>query len=440
MLGLDIRRLVPWAAIFGLVGCGGESLAPSDAGSDANVASLCTPNAVVSCYSGIPETRDVGICHGGTRTCNAEGTGYLANCSGEVLPMEETCGNGLDDDCDGTTDTVPDLDGDGFTRCDGDCCEDGAECGTPAAINPAAVEIVTPDGAIVFDDDCDGMVDEVEPACDTGLSLDDADASHAGAALDVCSTVGVDGARFGLVSARYTQADGTPLTTPLQHGLTSAFGTNVTPRQGERLLVLSTGRARDADDVDACGTSSCSNHGGTALPAGCPISSNACTANLSSAAADDVALELTLKAPSNAVGFSIDVAFYTFEYPSYVCASYADQFVALVNPSPSGAVSGNIVFDTQTTPLSANFASIDYCSTCTLGTTALAGTGFDNWSPAGATMWLRGSAPVQAGSEFVLRLMLWDSGDATLDSTVLVDGFRWITDPAEAVVQTLPAP
>ena len=49
-------------------------------------------------------------------------------CTGFVVPVQEVCGNSLDEDCNGTPDDVPDIDGDGWTRCDGDCCEDAAEC------------------------------------------------------------------------------------------------------------------------------------------------------------------------------------------------------------------------------------------------------------------------------------------------------------------------
>lgn len=52
------------------------------------------------CYSGPPETRGVGVCVGGTETCDAWGWGY---CEGEVTPWDEWC-NGTDEDCDGLVD------------------------------------------------------------------------------------------------------------------------------------------------------------------------------------------------------------------------------------------------------------------------------------------------------------------------------------------------
>jgi hypothetical protein len=64
---------------------------------------VCTPASTQACYSGPPGTNGVGVCHAGTRTCNAGGTGYGA-CTGQVTPGAEACGNGLDDDCDGSVD------------------------------------------------------------------------------------------------------------------------------------------------------------------------------------------------------------------------------------------------------------------------------------------------------------------------------------------------
>jgi hypothetical protein len=52
------------------------------------------------------------------------------------------CANGIDDDCDGTMDEDPDDDGDGFTACGGDCCdEQGPECANPELVNPGAFEV-----------------------------------------------------------------------------------------------------------------------------------------------------------------------------------------------------------------------------------------------------------------------------------------------------------
>lgn len=61
----------------------------------------CRAGDTQACYSGPMGTQGVGICRVGTRSCVAAGT--YGPCTGEVLPRTESC-NGVDDDCDGTTD------------------------------------------------------------------------------------------------------------------------------------------------------------------------------------------------------------------------------------------------------------------------------------------------------------------------------------------------
>lgn len=63
------------------------------------------------CYTGPPETLNVGICKSGVITCNAGKWGHYADelfidemCKGEILPLEKELCNGLDDNCDGKLD------------------------------------------------------------------------------------------------------------------------------------------------------------------------------------------------------------------------------------------------------------------------------------------------------------------------------------------------
>src|SRR5262245_51908401 len=90
--------------LAGLIGaCGRSNLqGPPEgtAGSGGPAADVCNPGAIQPCYAGPPGTLGVGICIGGMKTCNLEGTGYSA-CIGEVLPAAETCATQQDDDCDG---------------------------------------------------------------------------------------------------------------------------------------------------------------------------------------------------------------------------------------------------------------------------------------------------------------------------------------------------
>jgi len=56
-------------------------------------------------YNGPPETEGVGVCHAAVMECVPEDEfAVWSACSGEVLPGEEICDDGLDNDCDGLTD------------------------------------------------------------------------------------------------------------------------------------------------------------------------------------------------------------------------------------------------------------------------------------------------------------------------------------------------
>ena len=58
-----------------------------------------------ACYSGPAGTRGKGRCSDGSQSCVANGEiDSWGPCTGEVVPAAEACQNGIDDDCDGTTD------------------------------------------------------------------------------------------------------------------------------------------------------------------------------------------------------------------------------------------------------------------------------------------------------------------------------------------------
>jgi hypothetical protein len=67
----------------------------------------CLGGQTRPCYAGAPNTRDVGICRGGTNVCDSQGR-WSASCMGEVLPRSaDICNNRMDDDCNGLTDETP---------------------------------------------------------------------------------------------------------------------------------------------------------------------------------------------------------------------------------------------------------------------------------------------------------------------------------------------
>ncbi|WP_106090331.1 nucleotide-binding protein [Enhygromyxa salina] len=62
---------------------------------------VCDPGSVESCYDGLPETLNVGICAAGERTCNNDGQTW-GPCQGQTTPQGEDCFTvNVDEDCDG---------------------------------------------------------------------------------------------------------------------------------------------------------------------------------------------------------------------------------------------------------------------------------------------------------------------------------------------------
>lgn len=335
------------------------------------------------------------------------------------------------------TDPNADEDGDGFSVVQGDC----NDC--DANVNPGAieVEITEPDmmGNIPdpSDEDCDGNIDNVAPPCDAGLALDSNDPYHAAAAIGLCKTsTGVGD--WGIVDAAYVRANGAAAgaNSNQMHGIMQFFGPNVSPLEGDRVLVVSSGRGRIPGQAGACGSLTCTGSGAGTAPAGFPQDVPACPG--STAINDDIALEVTLRAPTNATGYAFSFDFYSFEYPEWVCTSFNDQFIALVDPPPPGSINGNISFDAMTNPVSVNIAFFEVCAGCPLGTAELLGTGFDSWNDAGATSWLATTAPVDPGQLVTIRFAIWDTGDSAWDSTALIDNFRWIADGGTVTVGTTP--
>ncbi|HSN97142.1 MAG TPA: hypothetical protein VLS89_02555, partial [Candidatus Nanopelagicales bacterium] len=66
---------------------------------------VCTPGDEEACYSGPPGTAGIGVCAEGRRYCLPDGSGFWL-CAAEVLPSVETCGDWVDNDCNGVKDDV----------------------------------------------------------------------------------------------------------------------------------------------------------------------------------------------------------------------------------------------------------------------------------------------------------------------------------------------
>lgn len=67
---------------------------------------MCVPGETQPCYTGPQGTQGVGVCAGGTSTCNELGVGW-GPCEGEVVPSPEDCSNALDEDCDAAACAAP---------------------------------------------------------------------------------------------------------------------------------------------------------------------------------------------------------------------------------------------------------------------------------------------------------------------------------------------
>ena len=357
-----------------------------------------------------------------------------------------------------------DVDQDGFTPNEGDC----EDCDPNR--NPNAIEAPTKEGAEPYDEDCDGDIDEIEPAvtCDEAIEVDEMDPFMAFSAIGLCKeSTGPDD--WGFVNAEWVMADGAPPPTdPSEaskyhrgHGFVPDFGPNVDVREGETMLILSSGTARRPTDPGYSNVGGFDKqiYGGFAQ--GFPKESPSCPPNTITGEVRDAAgVELTIQTPSNATGLSFDFNFYTFEWPGYVCTTFNDFFIAILDPIPMGQTDGNISFDQLGNPVSVNNALLQVCGCegnppnqcqagplfydCPLGNIALIGTGFGfDAGPFagnhGSSGWLRTVAPVPGGEEIHLRFAVHDSGDGVLDSSTLIDNFLWVLEPG-TTVGTNPVP
>lgn len=287
--------------------------------------------------------------------------------------------------------------------------------------------------------------------CDAALDVAGNDALDGARAIGLCQIS--DGTTWGLVSATWVRTDGGPLqgsNLELGRGILTGFGPNVTPQEGGAMLALSSGAARQPTDP---GYQSVSGfwkdqvpHG---APPGYPKESPSCPGVVTGSPYDSGGLELSIKTPTDANSFSFNLNFYTFEFPVWICSEFNDFFAALLTPQPAGLPDGNISFDSQGNTISVNAGFLEVCYPqtaggknfpCTYGPGELQGTGYDE-QPNGsaATGWLETAAPIAVpGETITLRFATWDSGDGYLDSTALVDNFRFEQDTT--VTGTVPVP
>lgn len=399
---------------------------------------------------------------GGKTMSSSTAMGGAGGEGGDVIFQSSSTGGGSACD-EGLRDK--DDDGDGYTENEDDCndCDPN--------VNPGAVEVITPDTpdggadgglpAKPADEDCNGLTDEAPKPCDTGLVFDSEDPIEATKAIGMC--------RF-VKTAKWVLADGSDIPTDathlanfhLGHGLLAKFGTNNKPQEGTRMLMLSSGTARDSSTGGSVYRNFDKGYTSNA-PYGFPKASPACPGVTTKLPHDATGLQIEVQVPTNAQSASFDFQFFTYEWSRFICQEFNDFFVAHVEPFPKGQLDGNIAFDGNGNPISVNNAFINACGcpdnppnkcvvsspvgsfdfACALGNTFLAGTPFANDSAVmgwthGSTGWLRTTMPVTPGSTFRIRLVTYDSSDGRLDSSTLIDNWQWYGTPGMAGTIDIP--
>lgn len=349
-------------------------------------------------------------------------------------------GTGLDDAMleGGTLDPERDNDGDGWTFKE-DCDDRNVE------VNPGAWEV--PGDAV--DNDCDGSRDNVDPDCDQlTIKYDTRDPMDFARALGLCRTTKADAVgkdkKWGVIKAELVRADGSAGVDPIQYGILKKWGPNVDPRAGKNFLVLSSGTARTPDYPGWIAPLSPSWDSPTSVvvpPPGWPKNTPGCPAPFEKSANDSASLKLTIRVPTNAKGFSFNFNFYSSEYVSFVCTQFNDSFVALLTSKAKldPKLSGNVSVDSKGSPINVNSGFFEVCTpgtafssgktfACAKGTTELQGSGYwDDSEPSehGATSWLETKAPAIPGETITMQFAIWDTGDHALDSSVLIDNWKW---------------
>ncbi len=255
-----------------------------------------------------------------------------------------------------------------------------------------------------------------------------------------------------------TQFNGHPGALHVHRGVLGTSG-EYSPREGERMVILSSGRAADIPRTPAelgCSTPDCPSTAFdpsgaiTSLPAPIdvtPVDDEVTCAqkpmlvgtgdcsntlgeqwSMGGSAYDYAELRLAAKVPDTADAVMYQFAFFSAEYPGFAQhdSPFNDMYLAWLE---SEAWTGNISFDALGNPISINGVFLDYldadsklCERVPCVAPELDGFAMDGHA---GTRWLETVAPVVPGEEIELVFAIFDLSDATFDSAVLLDGVRW---------------
>jgi hypothetical protein len=322
-----------------------------------------------------------------------------------------------------------DTDGDGYTPAQGDCND------SEKLVNPGALEIA----GNGIDDDCNGAVDEPILGCD-GSNVGQRDPGALAQAIEQCDS------RFFLGAEMRGPSD------PQARKVVAKFGV-LQPLAGSNMVVLSTGIAADKSDPDFVepqpGTEF-SYKNTIANPAPNLMAAAHCGSKQPAKVNDYTELVVRLKVPTNVTSFSFQFQYFSAEYPEWVCTEFNDEFLVMMESTNEYAAATNIAFDMQMNPVTVNNGFFTVCENdtsqpqtqhCMKPVSDIAGTGYEdkddlggfagmlpgdlNQPNGGSTGWLTTTAPVTPGESVTLHFMIFDEGDHSLDSAVLIDNFRW---------------
>lgn len=314
-----------------------------------------------------------------------------------------------------------------------------------------------------IDNDCDGIVDNPPGPCDSGLNASSTDPTDFAKAIDICQVS--DGTKWGLVSATYSLTTGQGTIDDTQHYLGPNFGTGVPPKEGQSLAVIGSGPIRDgagfADYYEESANGQAAAYpadwysaNGNTLPnaPGCPAPSG-------DQAMSPIMVTLKIKVPDNINSFTMNVNFFSAEFPEWVCSTFNDFFVTLLDSTYSGSNANpadkNLAFyspmsnPSEKYPVGVNLAygNTGLFTQCTNGsigcdgksttintctsTSELSGNGFYvddaecDGKVGGGTGWLTTSGNLTPGEIMTLRIAVWDTSDDALQSLAVIDNFAW---------------